>query len=160
FVPPMPGIEKKGVFVYRTIEDLEAILAYAERARSAAVIGGGLLGLEAARAVLDLGLETHVLEIAPRLMPRQLDTAAGALLEAAVRSLGVHLHLGKNIAAIGGGESVSCVELVGEDAVEVDMVVVSAGIRPRDEVAVAAGILTGERGGVVVDDGMRTNDEH
>ena len=89
FVPPVPGIAKRGVFVYRTIEDLEAILTYSTQARRAAVIGGGLLGLEAARAVLDAGLETHVVEVAPRLMPRQLDGAASALLEKTIRDLGV-----------------------------------------------------------------------
>ena len=72
-VPPMPGTDLTGVFLYRTIEDLERIAAYAEKAKRAAVLGGGLLGLEAAKAVLDLGLETHVVEFAPRLMPRQLD---------------------------------------------------------------------------------------
>lgn len=72
FVPPVPGMQQPGVFVYRTIEDLDAILAHAAGATRAAVIGGGLLGLEAARAVVDSGLQTHVVEVAPRLMPRQL----------------------------------------------------------------------------------------
>ena len=76
FVPKVPGVDKRGVFVYRTIEDLEGILAYAGKAASAAVIGGGLLGLEAAKAVRELGLETHVVEFAPRLMPRQVNDAA------------------------------------------------------------------------------------
>ena len=76
----VPGVEKKGVFVYRTIEDLERILAYAGTATRAAVIGGGLLGLEAAKAVHDLDLETHVIELAPRLMPRQVDEAGGRML--------------------------------------------------------------------------------
>ena len=73
FVPPIPGSNKPGTFVYRTIEDLEAIVAYSKHAKSAAVIGGGLLGLEAARAVVELGLQTHVVELAKGLMPRQLD---------------------------------------------------------------------------------------
>ena len=80
FVPEVPGVDKKGVFVYRTIEDLERILAYAGKSASAAVIGGGLLGLEAAKAVRDLGLETHVVEFAPRLMPRQVDDAGSKTL--------------------------------------------------------------------------------
>src|SRR5260370_20114202 len=80
FVPPVPGVQKRGVFVYRTIEDFEGILESSKAARRAAVIGGGLLGLEAARAGVDSGLETHVLGVAPRLMPRPLDGTASAVL--------------------------------------------------------------------------------
>ncbi len=93
FVPPIPGVVKDGVFVYRTIEDLEAIRDWAGRASRAAVIGGGLLGLEAAKAVLDMGLEAHVVEFAERLMPRQLDAAGGAFLRKAIEELGVHVQL-------------------------------------------------------------------
>ena len=89
FVPPVPGIDKKGVFVYRTIEDLEQIIAYGETAQQAAVIGGGLLGLEAAKAAYDLGLETHVVEFAPRLMPRQIDEAGSPSLVGKINALGV-----------------------------------------------------------------------
>jgi nitrite reductase (NADH) large subunit len=160
FVPPVPGIDTPGVHVYRTIEDLDAILGQLGHARRAAVIGGGLLGLEAARAVLDAGLETHVLELAPRLMPRQLDAVGAGLLEAGIRGLGVHVHLGARIAAITGGDRVHEVELIGEPAIPVDLVIVSAGIRPCDELARDAGIRTGERGGVVVDDQLRTSDDH
>lgn len=160
FVPPVPGIEKAGVYVYRTIEDLDAILAHARGARCAAVIGGGLLGLEAARAVQMCGLETHVLELAPRLMPRQLDAQAAALLEQRIRALGVHVHVGVRIAALQGEGAVSAIDLVGDAPLEVDLVIVSTGIRPRDELATACGILTGERGGIVVDDHLRTNDAH
>jgi nitrite reductase (NADH) large subunit len=159
FVPPVPGIAQEGVFVYRTIEDLDAILAYSANARRAAVIGGGLLGLEAARAVLDRGLETHVVEFAPRLMPRQLDGVASALLARTVRDLGVHVHLDKRIVGIRGGGAVTGIELADGEVLEADLVIVSAGIRPRDELARAAGIALGERGGVVVDDGLRTSDE-
>src|SRR5262245_47168647 len=80
FVPPIPGIDRPGVFIYRTIDDLVAIRGWAGRARCAAVLGGGLLGLEAAKAVRDLGLETHVVEFAPRLMPRPVDGAGGEVL--------------------------------------------------------------------------------
>src|SRR5439155_25273540 len=93
FVPTVPGVDKKGVFVYRTIEDLEGILAYAGKAASAAVIGGGLLGLEAAKAIRELGLETHIVEFAPRLMPRQVDDAGARLLVKKIEALGVHVHL-------------------------------------------------------------------
>ncbi|HVH40784.1 MAG TPA: FAD-dependent oxidoreductase, partial [Labilithrix sp.] len=113
FVPPVPGIGKQGVFVYRTIDDLEAIARWSATARKVAVIGGGLLGLEAARAMLDAGLETHVLEVSPRLMPRQLDAAGAALLETSIRNLGVHVHLGSRITAIGGAETVTHIDLAG-----------------------------------------------
>ncbi|HEY6178598.1 MAG TPA: FAD-dependent oxidoreductase, partial [Kofleriaceae bacterium] len=161
-VPAVPGIERAGVFVYRTIEDLDAILARCRTARRAAVIGGGLLGLEAARAMLDAGIETHVIEVAPRLMPRQLDAAGSALLEATVRSLGVTVHLDAQVASIGGrgddGAAVDHIALAGGASLDVDLVIVSAGIRPRDELARDAGIATGPRGGIVVDDAMRTSD--
>ena len=173
-VPAIPGVNRPGVFVYRTIEDLDAILARCQSARRAAVIGGGLLGLEAARAVHDAGIETHVFEVAPRLMPRQLDTAGAALLEASIRRLGVVVHLGARIAELAGDRPgdggddgrvsgrvsgrVERIELVGDDPLEVDLVIISAGIRPRDELARAAGIATGPRGGIVVDDVLRTSD--
>jgi len=161
WVPPIAGVDRPGVFVYRTIEDLDAILVRCKTARRAAVIGGGLLGLEAARAVLDAGVETHVLEVAPRLMPRQLDTAGAGLLEASIRRLGVIVHTGAQIAQIasaGGGDAGLVLELAGEDPLDVDLVIVSAGIRPRDELAREAGITIGPRGGVVVDDALRTSD--
>jgi nitrite reductase (NADH) large subunit len=158
FVPPVPGIEKPGVFVYRTIEDLDAILAAADGARRAVVIGGGLLGLEAARALLDVGLGVDVLEAAPRLMPRQLDLPASRMLEGAVRALGVAIHVDRRIARLTGTDRVDGVELDGGESIPADLVVVSAGVRPRDELARAAGIEVGPRGGVVVDDGLRTSD--
>jgi nitrite reductase (NADH) large subunit len=158
FVPPVPGIETRGVFVYRTIEDLDGIIEYGQGSRRVAVIGGGLLGLEAARAVLDAGLETHVIEVAPRLMPRQLDSAASALLERTIRDLGVTVHLDKRLARISGGDKVDGIEFVGGDRLDVDMIIVSAGIRPRDELARDAGIALGPRGGIVVDQRLRTSD--
>jgi nitrite reductase (NADH) large subunit len=158
FVPPVPGVDKKGVFVYRTIEDLEAIIAHAAGKRRAAVIGGGLLGLEAARAVQDCGLETHVVEVATRLMPRQLDAAASALLEQSIRDLGVIVHIDRRISRFVGEESVRGVELSDGEVVEVDLVIISAGIRPRDELARKAALDVGPRGGVVVDDDLRTSD--
>jgi nitrite reductase (NADH) large subunit len=158
FVPPVPGTDKTGVFVYRTIEDLEAIIEYGKRCRRAAVMGGGLLGLEAARAVSELGLETHVVEFAPRLMPRQLDAAGAALLARKIRELGVQVHLGKNTARIMGEDSVTGLRYTDGERLDVDMVVISAGIRPRDDVARDAGLRVGERGGIVVDDRLRTSD--
>src|SRR5262245_10180721 len=158
FMPRMPGIDLAGVFPYRTIEDLTAIEDYAKRVRSVAVLGRGLLGLEAARAMQALGLETHVVEIAPRLMPRQLDDAGGKLLLRSIHELNVTTHLGKATRRVLG--DAQCQGLVFEDGSElaVDMVVVSAGIRPRDELARSSGIEIGERGGIVVDDALRTSD--
>ncbi len=95
FVPEVPGVDKKGVFVYRTIEDLEKILAYAGKAASAAVVGGGLLGLEAAKAVRDLGLETHVVEFAPGSCPARVDDAGSKTLLDKIMGMNVRVHLGK-----------------------------------------------------------------
>jgi nitrite reductase (NADH) large subunit len=158
FVPPIPGTKKPGVFVYRTVEDLDGIIAYAENARCAAVIGGGLLGLEAARAVQQAGLETHVIEVAPRLMPRQLDESAAALLRERVEALGVEVHLGVAPREILGDASVQGIAFTDGSELEADLLVISAGIRPRDELARDAGIALGERGGVLIDNELRTSD--
>jgi len=91
FVPDIPGVEKDGVFVYRTIEDLELMKAYAPKVKTGAVMGGGLLGLEAAKALIDLGIsDTHVIEFAPRLMPRQIDSAGSAMLQSKLKELGLY----------------------------------------------------------------------
>ncbi len=158
FVPPVPGVEKRGVFVYRTIEDVEAIRAAASGARRGIVIGGGLLGLEAAKALRDLGLEAHVVEAAPRLMPRQLDAAGSALLAERIEALGVQIHLGKATERVLGAAAATGLRFAGGEELAADLVVVSAGIRPRDELAAACGLAGGERGGVRVDDELRTSD--
>lgn len=160
FVPPIPGADKPGVFVYRTIEDLESIVAWSERPATAraAVIGGGLLGLEAAKATVDLGLETHVIEFADRLMPRQVDEAGGALLQRAIESLGVHVHTNMGAREVRGDASVEALLLPDEIQLDVDMVVVSAGIKARDELARDCGLEVGERGGIAVDRALATSD--
>ncbi len=158
FVPPVAGTELTGVFLYRTIDDLERILAYGERCRRAVVIGGGLLGLEAAKAVYDLGLETHVVEAAPRLMPRQLDEAGARLLQEKIEALGVHVHLGKSTQAIIGSSEVAGVRFRDGSEIAAEMVLFSCGIRPRDELARAAGLAVGPQGGVIVDNSLRTSD--
>lgn len=158
FVPRIPGVDLPGVFVYRTIEDLEAILACAESAKSCAVLGGGLLGLEAARAVQGCGLETHVVELAPRLMPRQLDDTGARMLRRAIEELGVSVHLNRASAAIIGEDAVSGLRFNDDSELSVDMVVISAGIRPRDELGRQAELLIGERGGIVVDNHLQTSD--
>jgi len=158
FVPPVPGHDLPGCFVYRTIEDLEAIRDAASGARVGAVIGGGLLGLEAANALVQLGLETHVVEMAPRLMPVQLDEAGGATLVRHIEGLGVHVHCGaatERVVDVDG--RVGGLALAGEE-IPAEVVVFSAGIRPRDDLARAAGLETAERGGVLVDEQCRTCD--
>ncbi|MDZ4683762.1 MAG: nitrite reductase large subunit NirB [Planctomycetaceae bacterium] len=158
FVPPVPGVEKPGVFVYRTIEDLERMIAYGAKSKRAAVIGGGLLGLEAAKATVDLGLETHVIEFAPRLMPRQIDDAGSKVLVQKIESLGVTVHLNTGTKEILGETGVTGLLFNDGNKIDVDMVVISAGIRPRDDLAKSTGLELGPRGGVVIDDRLRTSD--
>lgn len=159
FVPPVPGVKMRGVFVYRTIDHLESIIAYGQTAKRAAVIGGGLLGLEAAKAAYDLGLQTHVVEFAPRLMPRQVDDAGSRLLVRKIEELGVKVHLNKATKEIVGNGQVEGLIFNDGSRIDVDMVIVSAGIRPRDELGKQCEITVGERGGVQVDDCLRTSDE-
>ena len=158
FVPPMEGTEKSGVFVYRTIEDLQRIIAQAENSSSAAVLGGGLLGLEAAKATHDLGMQTHVVEFASRLMPRQIDETGSQILVRQIESLGVSVHLNRQTKAILGNGRVTGLSFADGQELDVDMVVISAGIRPRDELARESGVAVGERGGIVVDDQLHTSD--
>jgi nitrite reductase (NADH) large subunit len=159
FVPPVPGRDQPGCHVYRTIEDLEGIRAAAREARVGVVIGGGLLGLEAAKALQDLGLETHVVEFAPRLMAVQVDDGGGAMLRRKIEALGVSVHTGKNTKAIVPGEKArQKLEFTDGSALEADVVVFSAGIRPRDELARSASLEVGPRGGIVIDDMCRTSD--
>lgn len=161
FVPPVPGRDLPGCFVYRTIEDLDAIRAAAGDAVAGVVVGGGLLGLEAADALRRLGLHTHVVEMGDRLMPRQVDEGGGAVLRRHVESLGLSVHVGAGVAAVEAGRDGRVARLVKPDgeAIEAQVVVFSAGIRPRDELARGCGLPIGERGGIVVDEGMRTADE-
>ena len=158
FVPPLPGRQKTGVFVYRTIDDVMAMRDFSKKATSAAVIGGGLLGLEAAKASLDMGLKTHVIEFAPRLMPRQIDEDGSSFLCDKIKSLGIELHLGAEVGEIHGDDSVCGVGLKSGEQLSVEMVIISAGIRPRDDLAKSCGLTVGERGGIAVDDSMRTSD--
>ena len=163
FVPPINGVEKEGVFVYRTIEDLEATETYAKKLKAegkteAAVLGGGLLGLEAANAVKNLGLNAHVVEFAPRLMPRQLDQGASDMLQAKIESLGLKVHLSKQTQFIQGEKAIEGLQYIDDTELKVDMLVVSAGIRPRDEIARECGLEVGTRGGIVVNQKMQTSD--
>jgi nitrite reductase (NADH) large subunit len=153
FVPPMAGSTGPGRFVYRTIEDLEAIRAAAATAGRGVVVGGGLLGLEAANALKTLGVETTVVEFAPRLMPMLVDEGGGEALRRLVEGLGVTVRVNastQQIAETPGGLRLSFAE---GDPIETDLVVFSAGIRPADGLARDARLLLGDRGGVAVDRG-------
>jgi nitrite reductase (NADH) large subunit len=159
FVPPIPGRERGNCFVYRTIEDLVAIQEAARQARVGTVIGGGLLGLEAAKALVDLGLETHVVEFAPRLMAVQVDDGGGRVLRRHIEALGVRVHCGKSTTAIdAGNEHFHSLQFADGEKLETDIVVFSAGIRPQDALARAAGLEVGPRGGIVIDDQCCTGD--
>ncbi|GGZ92570.1 nitrite reductase large subunit NirB [Algibacter mikhailovii] len=166
FVPPIKGVEKEGVFVYRTIEDLEGMLAYAAKLKAekpdarAAVLGGGLLGLEAGKAVMDMGLEPHIVEFAPKLMPRQLDSRSSQVLKLKLESIGLNIHLSKATNQVLGDGAITGMEFGEDDFLDVDMLIVSAGIRPRDELGRACGLEVGVRGGIVVDNTMKTSDEN
>jgi nitrite reductase (NADH) large subunit len=172
FVPPVPGHDLAGCFVYRTLDDLDAIEAAAVAAtksevpgrRSGVVIGGGLLGLEAARALRLLGLSPQVVEIAPRLMPVQVDEGGGALLRRLVTDLGVAVRTGVSVQEIreerrrGRGPARLVARLSDGVELDADVVVFSAGIRPEDSLARAMGLPVGERGGVLVNEQCRTAD--
>ncbi len=161
FVPPIDGHDAAGCFVYRTLDDLEAIRAWTTGATAGVVVGGGLLGLEAANAVRLLGLHTTVVEMAPRLMAVQLDDGGGAALRGHVEALGIDVRTG---VAVGGVAATPDGRVAGlrlgrdgsEEVLAAELVVFAAGIRPRDQLARAAGLEVGARGGVVVDDTCAT----
>ncbi|MBI5336360.1 MAG: nitrite reductase large subunit [Mycolicibacterium rufum] len=165
FVPPVPGHDLPQCHVYRTLDDLDAIRADAARAVTAAsgdaagvVIGGGLLGLEAANALRSFGLTPHVVEMAPRLMAQQLDEAGGALLGRMVGALGIDVHVGVGTERIEPAQAGVRVTLSDGQTVDAGVVVFAAGVRPRDELARAAGLAVAERGGVLTDASCATRD--
>lgn len=161
FVPPIDGNDRSNVFVYRTLDDLSEIKTACQGAKTGAVIGGGLLGLEAANALKLLGVKTHVIEFAPRLMPVQLDDEAGAVLKGKIEALGLSVHTSTATERICDGET-ACHRMVFKDAepLEVDVIIFSAGIRPQDFLAREAQLDVGERGGIVIDDQCKTSDPH
>ncbi|WP_414447718.1 nitrite reductase large subunit NirB [Burkholderia sp. 22PA0099] len=159
FVPPVPGRERDDCFVYRTIEDLLAMQACGARASSGVVVGGGLLGLECAKALRDMGLDTHVVEFAPRLMAVQVDDGGGSMLRGRIEALGVQVHTGKNTLEIVDGEAgTHRMKFADGTHLDTDMIVFSAGIRPRDQLARDCGLEIGPRGGVAIDSACRTSD--
>ncbi|MFI7868242.1 nitrite reductase large subunit NirB [Ectopseudomonas khazarica] len=159
FVPPIEGAEGDARLVYRTLDDLDAIRAAAQGKRRGVVVGGGLLGLEAANALKSLGLEAHVVEFAPRLMPVQLDDFGGAALRQRIEDLGVGVHLGKATQSISAGSDYRYrMNFAGDEALETDLIVFSAGIRPQDALARACALELGPRGGVAIDDQCLSSD--
>ena len=171
FVPPVPGHDLSSCHVYRTLDDLDAIRADALRAIDAGhaaagvVIGGGLLGLEAANALRRFGLRTHVVEMAPRLMAQQLDEAGGALLARMIGELGIAVHVDVGTDVIeslehADGTTSVRVRLSDGDIIDAGLVVFAAGVRPRDELARAAGLDVAERGGVLTDLSCATEDSN
>ncbi|MBP9063232.1 MAG: nitrite reductase large subunit NirB [Aquabacterium sp.] len=161
FVPPIPGRDREKCFVYRTIEDLDAMKAAGAKARTGVVVGGGLLGLECAKALRDIGLQPHVVEFAPRLMAVQVDEGGGRILRHKMEALGVNVLTGRSTVKIVDGAGHRH-RMVFEDGSyhETDMIVFSAGIRPRDDLARQCVLAIGPRGGVVIDDHCRTSDHN
>ena len=161
FVPPIKGNEHPHCLVYRTLEDLDSIRASADGVKTGVVVGGGLLGLEAANALKSLGLDAHVVEFAPRLMPVQLDSDGGALLKHKIEELGVQVHTEKATTEIVEGEEARLRMNFSDDThLETDLIVFSAGIRPQDALARSSELAMGERGGIVINDQCTTSDPH
>ncbi|EPN4911606.1 TPA: nitrite reductase small subunit NirD [Enterobacter cloacae] len=159
FVPPVPGNTLPGCFVYRTLDDLDNIAAHAKGSRRGVVIGGGLLGLEAANALKQLGLETHVVEFAPNLMAVQLDNDGAAMLRKKIEALGVGVHTSKATTEIAATDDGLVLRFADGEQLDTDMVVFSAGIRPQDALARSSGLAIGERGGICIDTACQTSDK-
>ncbi|MFL6354352.1 MAG: NAD(P)/FAD-dependent oxidoreductase [Bryobacteraceae bacterium] len=161
YIPPMEGVDsegghKPGIFGFRSLEDCRRIAAYARGRRRAAVIGGGLLGLECAHALQALGIEVHVIHRSEHLMNHQLDSAAGAILKSLLEKLGIHVHLGKSTTGVLGAERVSGVAFAEGPALECDIVVFASGTTPNTELAVQSGLVVARA--IVVDNQLRTGD--
>jgi len=159
FVPPTPGLCGPGVFTYRDLVDVDSIKSYGKSKKTAAVIGGGLLGLEAAKALQGLGLKTTVIEMAPRLMPRQLDDEGAGFLKKEIESLGISVKLNCMTEKVDRLTSNDLrFHFKGGECLDVDMIVVSCGIKPEDQVAKEAGLEVSARGGIIVNEHMQTSD--
>ncbi len=164
FIPPIDGLllddgaYKPGVFVFRTLDDCNGIAAYAMGKRSGVVIGGGLLGLEAARGLQNFALNVHVVQRGEGLMNQQLDASAGSILRKTLEDLGIRVHLKKDTRKVLGAERVTGLSFGDGSELDCDLVVVAAGIKANSQLAVRAG-LTVERG-IVVDNQLRTDDPH
>ncbi|QDH22770.1 FAD-dependent oxidoreductase [Saccharibacillus brassicae] len=155
FVPPIPGADKSGVIAFRNLEDCSAMIRASGSVRRAAVIGGGLLGLEAARGLLNLGMDTQVVHNAPFLMNRQLDETAAKLLRKELESQGMRFRLNTTTTAITGLNRVKGLRFADGGRMETELVVLAVGITPNTELAADSGIAI--RRGIVVDDSLQTN---
>ncbi|MBK8101916.1 MAG: nitrite reductase large subunit [Cellvibrionales bacterium] len=160
FVPPVPGHDHKHCFVYRTIDDLGNIRAAAKNAKTGVVVGGGLLGLEAANALRNLGLETHVVQFSAQLMDAQVDADGGAILRSKIEELGIRVHVNKNTVKISEQKKTGILQMQFADGetLDTDLIVFSAGVRPDDALAKAADLKMGERGGIMIDYHCKTSD--
>ncbi len=161
FVPPVPGHDQDACAVYRTIDDLGTIKALSKKAKVGVVVGGGLLGLEAANDLQNLGLETHVVEFAPGLMGVQLDAGGSGMLRRKIEALGVQVHTSKAtevIEATEDGDTRLLMKFADGGTLATDMIVFSAGIRPNDQLAKDCGLNVGERGGIEIDYHCKTSD--
>lgn len=159
FVPPVQGHDRENCFVYRTIEDLEALTEAAKNSKVGAVVGGGLLGLEAAKALKDLDLKTNVIQFSPRLLSAQLDTGGANMLASKIEALGISVLPSKNTQKIVDGDECKHKMLFADGTeLETDIILFSAGIRPRDEIARQAKLEVGSRGGIVIDNQCKTSD--
>ncbi len=162
FVPPIPRPDdqaaQENILVYRTIEDLEAMTKSGENSKVGVVVGGGLLGLEAAKALKDLGMETHVVEFAPRLMAVQVCDGGGAILRTKIEELGVQVHTEKNTKEIVAGENTRYrMNFADGSSLDTDMILFSAGIRPQDQLARETDLELGPRGGIVINNQCQTS---
>jgi len=155
-VPPFQGTDKRGVFTLRTLDDAQTILDYMADHPRVAIIGGGLLGLEIARAVKTRGGDVDVYEFFPRLLPRQLDTPGAEVLKRQIESLGIRVHLGMATEEILGEGEARGLRFKDGGESPADMVIVAAGVRPRIELAREAGLKTDK--GIIVDDSLQTSD--
>jgi nitrite reductase (NADH) large subunit len=155
FIPPFTGVEKHGVFTLRTLEDALEILEYLKNHQKVAVIGGGLLGLEIARALSSRGAKVDVVEFFDRLLPRQVDGQGSSILKAQIEKMGMNIHLGLATEEILGHDEVNGLRFKGGHDLEVDMAVIAAGIRPDIRIAKEAGLETDR--GLVVDDYLQSS---
>ncbi len=156
FIPPIPGVEKENVHVFRTLDDTHALLAKAHRGLKAVVIGGGLLGLEAARGLQVRGCNVTVIHLADSLMERQLDATGGEYLKRRIEDLGIRVMLPRQTAALFGNGHVDGLRFANGEEVEAELVVIAAGIRPNAALARSAGLEVNR--GIVVNDYMETSD--
>ncbi|MEL6108125.1 MAG: FAD-dependent oxidoreductase [Planctomycetota bacterium] len=163
WVPPIEGVPCDGVFVYRTLADLRTIKDYVARigAGTGAVIGGGLLGLEAAKVLTDLGVRASVIEMAPGLMPKQLDADGARRLKDHVEETGVDVHLVRRTQSVERlSDGTLRIHFSNARPLHVDTLIIAAGIRPNDQLAADCGLKIGPRGGFVIDETLSTSDPH